>query len=303
MKLKTWLAELRAPFFTASVIPVILGTAIAFQVTGKFQWLFFLAALFGGMLLHAGANVANDYFDYKNNSDNINTEFIRPFTGGSRMIQKGMMLPKEVLTESFVCFFLAALIGAWLIYHLGTTILWLGLIGAFSGFFYTAPPFKLVSRGIGEIFIGLNFGVLMTLGAYFVQTGELSWLPVIASIPVALLVTGILYINEFPDYNADKESGKLHMVARLGRGRAAKGYIALIIFVYLSIVISVILGIMPVWSLAVLITLPLAIKAVKTAGTYYDQPDKLSPANAATIQLHLSIGLILAITYIISAVV
>lgn len=301
MKIKIWLAELRAPFFTASIVPVLLGTAIAWQISGEFRLLYFLASLIGGVSLHAGANVSNDYFDYKNNCDNINTEYIRPFTGGSRVIQKGLMSPRGVLTESIICYLLAGAIGAWLIYERGPTILWLGLIGAFSGFFYTAPPFKLVARGIGEIFIGLNFGILMTLGAYFVQTGHLSWIPVIAAIPVALLIAGVLYINEFPDYKADKEAGKSHLVVRLGRRRAATGYLVLLIITYASIIISAAYGAIPIWGLAAIITLPLAIKAAKTALSNFDQPDKIAPANAATIQLHLFIGLILSVSYIISS--
>lgn len=295
-----YLKELRAQFFTASIIPVLLGSCIALKMTGEFHLLYFLATLIGGVLLHAGANVANDYFDYRNGTDNINKDYTRPFTGGSRMIQHGIMTPGEVLAESLICYLLAIMIGVWLIHELGLTILWLGLIGIISGFFYVAPPFKFVSRGLGEIIIGLNFGVLMTIGSYFVQTRRLSWLPIFASIPVAILITAVLYINEFPDYQADKDSGKLHLVARLGRKKAAFLFQAMLLLTYLSIIAGVIFEYIPFSGLITLITLPLAIKAFKISRIQFDDPKKIVPANITTIQLHLFIGLILSATYIIS---
>lgn len=300
MKFKTYLAELRAPFFTGSIIPVILGTALAWQTTGHFSLVYFLAALVGGMSLHAGANVANDYFDWKNGTDNINKEFVRPFNGGSRMIQNGIMTPKEVLVESAVCYLIAFAIGIWLISQLGVTILWLGIIGAVCGFFYSAPPLKFVARrGLGEFIIALNFGVLMTLGAYFVQTGTLAWRPIIVSLPIAILIAAILYINEFQDYTADKEAGKNHLVATLGKRRAATGYLVLLAAAYLSIVAGIATGALSPWGLFALATLPLAVRAARVARRHYDDSRALVPANAGTIQIHLLVGLILSAACIV----
>lgn len=300
MKIKYYLAELRAPFFTAAIMPILLGTAIAWRETGKFQIIYFVAVLIAGVLLQAGANVSNDYFDHKSGCDNINREFLRPFTGGSRMIQDGHLTPRAVMTEAIICYLIASLIGIWLIHECGVVILWLGLIGIASGILYTAPPFKLVSRGFGELLIGLNFGVLMTLGSYYCQTGSFAWLPVFASIPVALLITAVLYINEFPDYVADKAVGKRHLVARLGRKGAVVGYYLLLALTYVFVGVGVVLKMLPVWGIAVFLTIPLAIKAIKVIRANYDNPVGLAPANSATIQLHLFIGLILSATYIIS---
>ncbi|MHA1909269.1 MAG: UbiA family prenyltransferase, partial [Candidatus Thorarchaeota archaeon] len=228
-KAKIWLLEIRAPFLTAAIVPVLLGTAIAWATTGILLLDVFLLALIAGVCLHIGANVSNDYFDHTSDlsgSDDINVEFIRPFTGGSRMIQLGWLSPREVLAGSFVFFAIAGIIGLYLAITRDLFILVLGIIGAGSGFFYTAPPFRFVKRGIGEIFIGLNFGVLMTFGAYFVQSLDFVWEPIIASVPVALLIAGVLYINEFADFKADRDSGKKTIVVRLGRASASKGYAA-----------------------------------------------------------------------------
>jgi 1,4-dihydroxy-2-naphthoate octaprenyltransferase len=298
-KMKIWLAEVRAPFFTATVVPVLLGTVIAWARTGTIHLGYFVLTMLGALLLHVGTNVANDYFDHRSGNDEVNVEFVRPFTGGSRIIQQGLLTPREVLGGALAAFALASVVGLYLTYVRGAMIIVLGLFGMFSGFFYTAPPFNLVSRGIGEFFIGLNFGVLMTLGAYFVQTGQFAWEPVVASIPVALLITAVLYINEFQDAPADGSVGKDHLVVRLGRRRAALGYTLLIVATYVAIVLAVVLRITSPFTLIALATIPVAIRAVSVARAHYDEYLKLVPANAGTVFVHLLTGLLLSAGYLL----
>jgi len=298
-KLQIWLTEVRAPFFTATIVPILLGAVIAWARTGTLHFGLFLLAMLGGLLLHAGTNVANDYFDHRSGTDDVNVEFVRPFTGGSRMIQNGLLTPREVISGALAAFALACVVGLYLAYIRGPLILVLGLVGIFSGFFYTAPPFNLVSRGIGEFFIGLNFGVLMTLGSYFVQTGQLAWEPVVASIPVGLLIAGVLYINEFQDAPADGAVGKDHLVVRLGRKRAAWGYLLMMVATYAVIVLAALLRITSPFTLIALATLPVAVRAIGVARTHYDEYLKLVPANAATVFLHLVTGLLLSAGYLL----
>lgn len=298
-KLKIWLGEVRAPFFTATVVPVLLGACIAWARAGAFHLGYFVLAMVGALLLHTGTNVANDYFDHRSGTDDLNVEFVRPFTGGSRMIQDGLLTPREVLSGALAAFALACVIGLYLAYVRGPLILVLGVFGIFSGFFYTAPPFNLVSRGIGEFFIGLNFGVLMTLGSYFVQTGYLAWEPVVASIPVGLLIAGVLYINEFQDAPADGAVGKDHLVVRLGRKRAALGYAILMGGTYAVIVLAALLRITSPFTLIALATLPVAVRAVSVARAHYDEYLKLVPANAGTVFVHLLTGLLLSAGYLL----
>ncbi|MBD3290270.1 1,4-dihydroxy-2-naphthoate octaprenyltransferase [candidate division KSB1 bacterium] len=298
-KTKIWLQEIRAPFFTGSIIPIVLGTLVAFNQTGDIDWFYFALTLIGGIFLHAGANVSNDYFDHKTSDDDINDEFVRPFTGGSRMIQNGLLSPREVITGALVFFFLAAIIGLYLTFKIGPVILLLGVVGAISGFFYTAPPLYFVSRGVGEILIGLNFGVLMTFGAFYVQAQKFSWQPIIASLPVAFLITAILFINEFQDYRADKNVGKNHWVVRLGKEKAVTGYMFIMFLTYLSLVLGVVTDVLPPISLIGLLTLPLAIKSVIVARNFYNDNMKLVPANASTILNHLLTGLLLSVSLVI----
>ncbi len=298
-KAKIWLMELRLPFITASTIPIILGTAVAWWTSQVFLWDLFLLTLIAGVCIHLGANVANDYFDHISGTDDMNTEYIRPFSGGSRMIQLGWLSPREVLFGSFVFFGIGGLIGLYLAMLRGFPIIVLGVIGALSGFFYTAPPIRLVSRGVGELFIGLNFGILMTLGSFFVQTQQLILEPVWASIPISLLIAAILYINEFPDHKADGAAGKRTLVVRLGPQRAAKGFAAIMATVYLSVLVMIFLAFLPFYAIFALCTAPVAGLAVKNALRNYANSLALIPSYVATIQTHLLTGVLLSGAYIL----
>ncbi len=301
-RIKIWLKEIRAPFLTASTAPVLLGSAIAYTYDpGMFNFWHFVLVLIGGICLHIGANVVNDYFDYKSGTDNINVEYVRPFTGGSRMIQEGLMSPREVFIEAMVFFAIGGVIGLYLAFQDRILVIVLGIAGAFSGFFYTAPPVDLAKRGIGELFIGLNFGILMTLGAYYVQIGSLAWEPVLASIPISLLIATVLYINEFQDYTADKAAGKRHLVVRLGKRKAAKGHAVLLGAVYVYIAIVVALGLISPLSMLAFMTLPLAITSMRFSRDFYSDPFKIVPANVSTVQCHIAVGVLMTLGYLLAS--
>ncbi|MFQ6031747.1 MAG: 1,4-dihydroxy-2-naphthoate octaprenyltransferase [Candidatus Zixiibacteriota bacterium] len=297
-KLKSWIKELRALFFTASAVSIFLGTAIAWAKTEIFHLGYFLLTLLGGLLLHAGTNVLNDYFDHRSGNDEINQEFVRPFSGGSRMIQLGLLTPLEVLVGGFLFFFLGGLIGLYLVLERGMVILLLGLIGVVSGLFYSWPRLNWASRGFGELLVGLNYGVLMALGAFYVQTQNISLEPIIASIPIGLLVTAVLYINEFPDYQADKSVGKKTLVVRLGREKAALGFIVLVIMTFSVIVGGIILSILPFVTLVALASFPFFLKALKLSQKFHEKSFDLAPANAFTVMGHLITGFLLILSYV-----
>ncbi len=304
-KMLIWLEEIRAPFFTAVLVPVLLASVMAWQNGHRVQIGYFLLTLLAAVFMHAGTNVMNDYADHLNSCDARNTEFQRPFTGGSRLIQKGILSPEEVRSGALVFFGLSTIIGLLIVYLLSAwPILYLGLIGTFCGIFYTLPPFNIVARGFGELIVGLCFGTLTMLGAYYVQAQTfVGWQAVVwASLPVALLIAGVLYINEFPDYVADRDSCKRHLVVRMGRERAVYGYFAIIALTYLSIITGVIAGVLTPWVLLGLLTLPQAAKAVKVAKVHHSDSAKLVPANAATVGIHLLTGLLMTAGYAVSAI-
>lgn len=288
-----WLLEARAPFLTASVVPVLLGGAYALFAFGAVDLPLLLVTLAGVALLHLGTNLANEYFDFKSGADAAN-QHRNPFSGGSGLLPAGRMDPAKVHRAALLCFALGALIGIALTALRGPAVLALGLVGALSGYLYTAPRANLGARGIGELLVGLNFGVLVVVGTVLVQTGVLSWGAALASLPVAFLIAAVLYVNQFPDYEADKKVGKRNLVVRLGPQRAFTGYAALMALTYLSLAAAVALGALPLLALAGLVTLPLAAKSVSTLRRHRAEFPQMLPANAGTVMSHLLTGLILA---------
>ena len=307
---KFWFGAIRAPFFIAVITPAILGTAIAWQSTGIFHWPYFLLVLLGAISINGVTNLVNDYFDRA--TDDINVDYVAPFTGGSRMIQQGLLAPSRVFGAGMLCLAAAIAIGAYLVWDTwasGPMILILGAIGVFCGFFYTAPPFKLGYHWVAEAIVGLNCGILVTLGAYWIQVQSFSWqsleswVPVIASIPLAILIAAVLWVNEIPDYAADKAVSKNHMVVILGKERAAKGYLMLLCAAYVCIALRGIPGEIPLLALLGLLALPLAIRAMRIAIKNYADSKALAPANALTPMIYLATGLLMAVGFVIDKIV
>lgn len=291
----------RAPFLTASLISVLLGTAISWSETGKFDLLTFLMILAGVGLLHLAANLNNDYFDHLSGNDRLNTN-LTPFSGGSRVIQKRLLTPKAIFAFSLVCFFLSSMIGLWLNYKLGTNvILLLGILGVFLGFFYTALPLKIGYRGFGELIIGFCCGPLVIIGSYYSQTTSFSQSAFWASIPIGILVTLILFINEFPDYVADKKVAKNTLVVLLGKKKAILLFNALLWFTYVIIAAGIIFRSLPWTSLLIFATLPIVFKIMTVSRKNFNKINELLPASAATIKLHLMIGLLISASFLLSA--
>jgi len=183
----------------------------------------------------------------------------------------------------------------------GPFMLILVAVGLFSAYFYTSRPFNLAGRGLGEPVIGLNFGLLMTLGAFYVQTGTLSIEPLAAAVPVALLITAILYINAFQDYNSDKAVGKNTWVVRLGREKASIAYAGMMYATYAAILVVALLQITPIYTLIALVTLPLTVKSISNARQFHSSSYQLAPSNALTIVVHLFTGILLILGYLLSA--
>jgi 1,4-dihydroxy-2-naphthoate polyprenyltransferase len=300
-KLIIWLKELRAPFLTATIVPIIAGAVVAWHQTGLFSWPLFWLTLIGGCFIHLGTNIANDYYDHTSRNDWVN-QTPTPFSGGSRFIQQGLISPKHILTASLICFLIGSIIGLYLNHvRAGNIVLWLGISGAGLGFFYTASPIRLSYRGwgLGELAVGIGFGPLMVLGAYYAQAQQINKLPLVVSLPIALWIALVVYINEFPDYEADKAVSKRTIPVMLGKKLASRFYLLFVLLPYLIIFLGIAFRILPIWTALVYITVPLAIIAIRIAWIHYDNIPKLLPANALTILLHLIFGLLLTAGFII----
>lgn len=293
--------ELRIQFLTASLLPVLVSSAVVRFETGRIDPVLLLLTLVGAALLHLGTNTANDYFDHRSGADALNRSFASPFTGGSRLIQRGEISPGAVLAISISCFAAALLVGTLLALMAGWPVILLGAVGLASGWFYTAPPLRIAHRGFGELTVGINFGFLIGIGTYYVQTGTVSAAAVAASLPLTLLVAGIIIINEFQDSESDGMAGKRTLVVRAGTARSVPMFGAVMVLAYLPVVAGVVSGLMPRTAAAVLLALPLAVRAVLVARARHDRPRELAQANALTIAAHAATGLLLAGAFLVSS--
>jgi 1,4-dihydroxy-2-naphthoate octaprenyltransferase len=226
-------------------MPVLIGGAFAAQMLpegGAFPTGLFLLTLLGVMMLHLTSNVFNDYFDWKRGTDQVNSTYFLKYSGGSRAIELGLIDLAGTWRLAWGLLSVAVLIGVFLTWQVGTGVLLLGLTGAALGFFYTAPPVRLVARhGLGELAIGLAFGPLITLGTAYVATGgfDLGWPAFLVGIPVGLLTANILVINQIPDVEADASTGKNHLVVTFGTRRTPYVYggilgLALVVHLWLA---------------------------------------------------------------------
>ncbi len=295
-----WIARVRAPFFTATLIPIVLGGVAAWVYTGTLHVARFLLTLLGGLLLQAGANLINDYFDHLSGTDRLNREAIVPFTGGGPALQLGLITPRRARNESLAYFVAGGLIGLYLAGASSPWVLVIGALGVLTGIFYTA---RLAPLGLGEVALFLDFGPLMVLGTWVVQTGSPAWTPIWVSLPVAFLISNVLWLNQFPDTVADAEVGKRHWVVRLGRERALPIYGGLFLATYLSLVATWLAGRAPVWTLLALLPAPLAWRAWRIARANYDRMTEMAPANALTVQVHLLTGVFLIVGYLIQGII
>ena len=295
-KIFTWMVIMRLPFLSATFVPIFAGAAVTSMLGQDVSWGWLLLTLLAGSLLHIGTNTSNDYFDHISGTDARNYNYSnKGLNGGSRSIQMGLISPKGILTVAIIAFTLSAVVGIPLIIKSGLSILWLGLIGFFSGLFYTAPPFKFSSRkGMGELLIGLNFGPLMVAGSALVQTGQLLPQAFLAGIPIGFLIAAVVYMNEFPDYDSDKATGKNTLIVVFGPEKARAGYVALVASAFASIVILAINGTVPMLSLIALLAVYFGYTATRTLYKYYNNR-LLQPANWGTIIMHSVTGVLFCI--------
>ena len=280
--LARYLLATRPAFLTVTLAGCLLGFATAVASGAVFGWGRAIITLLLALLAHAGTNVLNDYCDHLNGTDARNMQRIYPFTGGSRFIQNGVLTPRQVLGFAVALFAVTIGGGLWLLSVAGAGLFWIGLAGLAIGWAYSAPPLQLNSRGMGELCVAVGF-LLIVVGADTVQRGALVSLPWLAGAPYALLVTNILYINQFPDRAADRASGKLHWVARLEPGTAAWGYGLILILAALALVSGILLGALPLAAIAALIVWIPAVQAWRQLRCFAATPEQLAPAIKLTL--------------------
>jgi len=279
---KRYVLATRPAFLTITLAGCVLGFANASLGGSHMDVGLALITVLLATLAHAGVNVFNDYYDHLNGTDARNTGRIFPFTGGSRFIQNGVLSPNQVKIYAILLFLSVIAGGLWLISVRGNGLFWIGLLGLLIGWAYSAPPLKLNSRGLGEACVAAGF-LLIVAGADFVQRGSLHLSPWLMGLPYALLVTNILYINQFPDREADAAAGKRHWVVRLTPAHAAYGYGLILGLAVLTLITLVATAWLPLPALVSLLGFIPAVAAARQLVAMADTPAHLAPAIKQTI--------------------
>jgi len=293
--MKKWLLVIRAPFLTLPIALAFLGTAVAWY-DGYFHLGHALLAFFGLLLAHISVNVFNEYFDYRSGVDFATQR--TPFSGGSGALPTGLVKPDQALWLAVGTLAAIIPIGIYFIVVKGWLLLPLLIVAALCIVLYT--PF-ILKTGWPEWVPGVGLGILPVLGAYFVQTGTYTLPAFIASVPSGILVHNLLLLNEFPDVAADTKVGRRTMPIVMGKRGASIVYSALTVSVYVWIIGWVIAGVMPLFALIALLTLPFALKAIQGALKYEDM-SRLVPGMANNVLFILTIQLLLGIGYILAKV-
>lgn len=290
-----WVKELRAPFLLLPTIFVPLGVAIAWD-HGSFNPFTAVLTLLGVLGLHASVNVLNDYFDCKSGIDLATTP--TPFSGGSRVLPAKELAPASVLYGGLFFLLSGIGIGGYLIYIFSFDPVLVGLlaIAAVSVVGYSGV---LSHLGIGELMAGLNFGPLLVLGTYYVQTRRIDAEPVILGLALGLMVAGILYINEFPDAAADEQAGRRHLIIRWGKAKAAARFRAVVVGAYLVVVAGILIGLVTPLALVSVLPFSKAWKAAKILGEKYDNSTELIPGMASMVMATLWTGGLMLAAYLI----
>lgn len=282
----TLLRASRPQFLAASAAPVLVGSALGYSAAGGFNALLFVLAMLAIMALHAGANVTNDYFDHLTQNDWVN-ENPTPFSGGRRFIQQGILSPRATLLAGLGYLAIGCAIGLLIVWLTRSPfVLGIGVAGAFGGFFYTAWPLRLGYRGVGEVLIGILFGVLPVYGSYYLQARTIDALPILPGLVVAILIFLVIFINEFPDLAADTYAHKKTLVVLLGVPRCVLIYRAAVIVSYILAGLMLRNDRTFYAGFLYLLTLPLAIFAMRSANREDLERRGQYRANQLTILLH-----------------
>ncbi len=293
--LKIWFQAVRFFSFTASVVPIVVGSALAL-VDRQFDAVLFAVMLVASVACHAGANLANDYFDDRKGIDNDES------LGPSKVIQLGYLSSAQVLRGAIVALGIATVLGLYIVYETGWTILILALFSLAAAVLYTGGPKPLGYVALGEVTVFIFMGLVMVCGAYYVHTGHLTWQAVLLSLPVSALVAAILHCNNIRDIEFDHAAGKRTLASVFGRTWANREYAALVYGAYVAILALVVYD-SSLWPVLVAFAaLPVAIDLVRIVNGD-SGPAELNKALRHTAGLHLRVGLALTTGLIVAAII
>jgi 1,4-dihydroxy-2-naphthoate polyprenyltransferase len=290
--MRIWLMAARPKTLPVGLAPVLVGTALA-DTAGVFHLLRFVAALLGALFIQVGANLSNDYSDARRGAD------AEDRLGPVRVTAGGLVPPRQVLIATYVTFGLAILCGVYLIAVAGWQLLLVGAASIVAGVLYTGGPRPYGYEGLGELFVFLFFGIVAVAGSFFVQTEQLVWEAFALAVPVGLLASAVLVVNNVRDLETDRRAGKRTLAVRLGRERARILYAAMVYGAFLLTPVTWLFGPLDAWLLLPWLAIPLAAPIVRAVRARTDGPS-LNEALARTGQLELLFCVLLSAGILLS---
>ncbi len=293
--ISVWLQAIRAFSFTASMVPVVVGAMLALSFDGAKRWELFPLVILCSLLMHAGTNLVSDYYDFKKGVDSEDA------LGGSGVLVGKLLEPNKVLIGGILCFALCFILGLLFVQIRGITMLYLGLIGILGGYFYSGGiSYKFLA--LGDIIVFWLMGPLMVIGSYFVITGDFNTNVALVSMPIGFLVTAILHANNLRDIRHDSAANVRTVANIIGLDGSKIQYYFLIVAAYLSVFVMIAADIIPLWTLLVLLSIPPAIKNIKTVSkASLERTSEIAMIDIQTAQHHFLFGMLLIIGLLIGA--
>jgi 1,4-dihydroxy-2-naphthoate octaprenyltransferase len=301
--MRIWIQAFRLQFVPTSIFPALLGSVIAWGRFREFNFWYFVTVIIGVTLNHIALNVIDDVFDYLHAVDHSYGEEKNPYTGGSGVLTGNLLSAGHMLRASIFCYLMAINIAIYLTISVGWPVLIFVGIGLFSSVFYSMPPIRYGYRGFGELSLLINFGPVICLGAFYVQTRSIAWEPFVVSLVPGFLMWSMIIINEIPDYEEDSKAGKLNIVARLGKKPSVLLYAAGLICAYGTILLAVSFRITSFNVLMGLLSIPVAYNSFRILNTNYMDKLKMIPANRDMIKVHALTMSCLIIGYLAEGVI
>jgi len=289
-QVRAWILAIRVPTLSAAVVPVLVGTALALRESGGSLGIF-VVTLCTALLIQIGTNLTNDLFDFQKGADT------GARLGPVRAVQAGLLTQKQVAVAGVVSFGTAIVLGLYLARVGGWPIVAIGLAAVASGIAYTGGPWPLGYHGLGDLFVFVFFGLVAVVGTFYLQAGTVTAAAFIASLPVAMLVTAILVVNNLRDIDTDRDAGKRTVAVLLGRAATRLQYSILVLGAYAVAAALWISAAASAWAILPWLTLPLGVRLVRAV--WHDEGTALNLALRQTAGLHLLFGVLLAAGFLL----
>jgi 1,4-dihydroxy-2-naphthoate octaprenyltransferase len=293
-----WLQAARLKFLPQGILPVAIAGAAAFKA-GVFNPLYFVIASIAAAAVQIGLTMFNDTLDYQYGTDKCTLDAKNPFSGGSGVLASGCIRPKQAMTVIIGLYVLALVCGIYFGFATGIESLYLAAIGAFISIAYSAKPFRLAYRGLGELAMLIGYGPVLTAWAYYVNTGAVTVDILLVGIIPGLCMWTMILINEIPDYAEDKAADKRNLTYRLTPRGSKNLFVASLIVIYLYVAVLIAAGVLPSLSSLAFLGIPLAIAAARIANRQYADPLRVAKANKYMVLIYSLTNAAIAISFLV----